>query len=349
MSELEYTRRVGGVFRTVAIYLNRNCVHNCPQCNIADGSRPPLPANKWAEVFDIFKDHYGTEFFLILGTEPLLLRDDLLVVLKEMTKRGLFYGFYSTSPPALFDKYKEALLDVGLNNYSCGIDGIADLMPVSDIVKRKADWGIRGMQWMGERGVQTLALTTLTNENLSYVPQIMKWCQDNIPKCISCVNPVEWAHDPTFDFFPPKDKMMDLVIPDDRKAEVEKMAEEVRKLCTVPGYYIQNTFRNLDMYPFQYNRLTYRCNGIIGLAVDCDGTLRRCGYNRGTEIAKYKVWDIPGRDKEIYDIWYEDALGCRGCFWSWTQSLEENFLSLIYGSSYYKNRWIGGGGGIGSE
>ena len=324
---------------TVALYLNRDCVLRCPQCGVADGSKRPLSFEQFREAFDIFHEKLGVEFFLVLGTEPLLLGKTFVDIVDYWTKKKFFYGIYSISPEPLFTKYRGMLLDVGLNNWSCGIDGIPDLFPLSPIVEKKTIMGLKGLRWMAERGIETFEVTTVTNENLSYVPDIVEWCQENIPGCGSCINPVEWRHNETFDFFSKKEDMAGLVIPPGRAEDVHKMVERMFQLTRHPGYMIQNNDKFLRNYHKYYNTLDLVCNGIVGMGMDCDGSLRRCGYCVGGEINKYTVWDLAKDPDSIYDIWLRDAKSCEGCYWSWIYSLQEDSKAAILGSGYYSKRW----------
>jgi hypothetical protein len=298
-----------------------------------------LSVDSWKKVFDIFGVCYNTKFYLVLGVEPLLLGDSLVDIIKFWNKNKIFYGLYSTSPQPYFDRYKYKLLEVGLNNWSCGIDGLPGYGNPGH-VDVKISSGLKGLIWMADEGVQTMSVVTLSNRNLEYADKIIEYCQENIKNGMSCLNPIEWQHNETFDFFSKKKLIWDLVIPEGRRNKVREIAEKIKILSKRPGYQIQNSDRNLDIYHLIYDRLNYRCNGLVGMGVDCDGSLRRCGYNRGREISKYKVWDIPKDPEKIYEIWYRDALSCEGCFWSWVQGLEETYNVVVANSEFYQDRWV---------
>lgn len=327
----------------VAIYLNRACPRGCPQCGISKQFKPRLSAEDWKRAFTICRDYYNTKFFLVLGIEPLLLGQDLVDIVDFWTKNDFFYALYSTSPKKLFEKWRQPLLDVGCNNWSCGIDAVPDVMPIRDsIVRSKVEDGISGMQWMGERGAQTFFVTTMTNDNLDYIPEIVTWCQNNLPRTMGCVNPLEFQdelHDETFDFFSKKSEIPELIIPKDRFEDVRNMSIQLEKIAYTKGYYIQNSIRHIRDIPYFYDTLNRRCNSIVGMGIDCDGSFRRCGYNKGVNIANYTVWDVPDQSEKIYDIWKRDALSCVGCHWSWVYSLEEQFNAVEYQSDFYTNRW----------
>lgn len=325
-------------YDAVSVFLNRSCPRNCPQCGLTQEKKKHLSIDEWIQTFQILNEELGVRFFLILGTEPLLFGDDLVKLIKWFTKNNLFYAFYSTSPPALFKKYREKLIDAGLTNWACGIDTLPGKGWTDAITEKKTQEGIEGLIWMGERGLQTWTLTTVTNQNLQHVPEIVEWCQLNIPNVLSCVNPVEWRHNDSFDFFARKEDMADMVIPAERHEEVIQMAEELFVLTRRPGFQIQNPDSYLLNYPRFYNTLNYVCNGVVGFGVDCDGSLRLCGYSKGAHTPKYFVKDLQTKKDEILMGGYEDAHNCLGCHWSYVSALQETYESLIPGTAYYTER-----------
>jgi len=325
-------------FDTVAIFLNRACPRHCIQCGISDNSVKPLSLDKWKEAFTILKETFKTKFFLVLGTEPLLMKDDLIELVRWYNDNDLFYGFYSTSPQPLFDQYKQRLLDVGLNNWSCGIDYLPEMVGADLITEKKVWEGYKGLQWMAERGVQTFTVTTVNNINLDLVPTIIETIQETIPGAISCLNPIEWKHDEAFDFFSEKEKMKELVILPERHENVIRMVEEVLKLTRRKGYQIQNPDSHLLDFARYYYTLDYRCWGKVGIAIDCDGRFRLCGYNRGSLVREFYVWDLPKRRDEIEMCWRADAMNCKGCHWSYIHVLQDDFNALIPRSTYYQER-----------
>jgi len=262
----------------------------------------------------------------------------LVDIIKFWTENKVFYGLYSTSPQPFFDRYKEKLLDVGLNNWSCGVDGLLGF-DNPEHVDAKAGQGLAGLRWMADRGVQTMSVVTLNRYNLQYAAKIIEYCQENIKGGMACLNPIEWQFDETFDFFSKKEAMEDLIIPSTDREKVRGVAQKVKELAKRPGYRIQNVDKNLDIFHLTYDKLNYHCNGLVGMGIDTDGTLRRCGYSRGVEISKYTVWDIPKDPTFIYETWYKDALSCHGCGWSWVQGLEKTFGIVVPDSDFYKERW----------
>ena len=320
---------------TVAVYLNRDCPRKCPQCGISDSSKKSLGFEEWKDVFQIINDSYGTKFFLVLGVEPLLLGEDFVKLVKWWNDNSYFYGLYSTSPKNLFDKYKYKLLDAGVNNWSCGIDSMPGF-PKDMTLKKTLD-GMSGMKWMDSHGVQCVTVTTMTNYNLSYVSEIIRWCHEELPNSLNCFNPIEWSQDETYDFFSSSESISNLLIPSSRKWEVKLVCEQVRKFCYIMGWQIQNVESFLTLLPDYFDKLNYPCHGSVGMGIDADGSIRRCGYNKGR--LTYSIWDVPKKADDIYTSWKKDVESCTGCFWNYIFMLEEDYESVIPMSKFFKKRW----------
>jgi MoaA/NifB/PqqE/SkfB family radical SAM enzyme len=329
------------MFENISVFLNRDCPRNCLQCGIADHTKKPMSPTEWIEAFSIMKEAFQAKFFLFLGTEPLLFRDGILDMIRWLGREELFYGFYSTSPEPLFSQYREKLLEAGLNNWACGIDVIPGMFKSDPITEAKAKDGLRGLLWMAERGVQTMIINTVSDVNLDYIPDIIEYCQEHIPGCLNCLNPVEWRHDDRYDFFSKKEHMKNLVIPPEREPNVIRMVERVLQLTRRPGYQIQNLDRFLLEYKDHYSKLDYRCGGRIGPGVDCDGSMRLCGYCKGSRCPTWNVKDLrtPEKVEAFLRDWDLDVKDCIGCFWSYIYTLEDGYFeALTPRSKFYQER-----------
>ena len=334
-------------FPTCTLYLNRSCPNNCPQCGIRDPSKQKLTPQAWMEACEILQACFDTEFFLILGTEPLLMGEGLVDLVKYWTKMKMFYGLYSTSPEPYFSQLKKKLVDAGLTSWSAGIDtwpGLPNMFALDKVIQ-----SVRGLDYMADAGVTIHTVTTVNNYNLEDVALILRSAQERFRKkttVTSSLNAIEWQHDETFDFFSKKEKMMppyaDLVIPPERHPAVLKMCEDVRKLMFVDGYQIQTTARHLNDWPLLYRSLNSNCQGLCGFAVDCDGRMRRCGYNKGTKVSSYTVWDIERASvrRQFIQDWQEEVASCPGCFWVFKYCMEEKG-SLKHKSEFYTERQTG--------
>lgn len=327
-------------FEQVTVILNRGCPRDCPQCGIADNSREAMSVEDWIRALSILRDEFGAWFYLFLGTEPLLFREGLIDLIKWFHKEKLYYGFYSTSPEPLFSRYRQQLVDAGLQNWSSGIDGLPgmDMDPITD---KKARESIAGLQWMAERGVQTHTLTTIHKKNLLQVPETLRWLQKNIPGVQSSANFIEWRREPEMDFFSPKADMADLCwdgTPEEAQAVRSTMAE-IKLLSRVQGMIIQTVDQYLDDAVHHYNDLNLHCEGHIGPAIDADGTLRLCGYSTGRKSQKWSVFDLPGNRHRFMEDWMVDLNRCSGCHWHYVEMIRIQPRILNPQSGIHQERW----------
>jgi len=330
-------------FEALTVFLNRDCPRGCLQCGLSDGSKRPLSIEKWKEAFQILYDLYGTKFFLFLGTEPLLLRGGLVDLVRWFAEHNLFYGFYSTSPEPLFTKYREVLLEAGLRNWSAGIDALPG-MSTDEATKKKVVESIQGLQWMANHGVQTFTVTTIHKRNLWVVPEIVGWLQKNVQGVLSTVNFIEWKRTPEFDFFSTKEQMLNLMW-DSSEVEREQVRSVMSRmgwLALQPGTHIQVPLGFFEAAHLHYDRLDDHCGGVLGPGVDCDGTLRLCGYSTGLNVGKWSVFDLVDQEKSLAfeRVWSEDLQACSGCHWVFHRVLRDDLRLLDPKSGIYQERWV---------
>lgn len=337
-------RETGGrlQFHSVTVFLNRNCPRTCIQCGIADNSRRWMQTEDWIKAFDNLNKVFGTTFFLFLGTEPLVMGQTMIDIIKWMKSRDLFYGFYSTSPEPLFSKWKDKLIEAGVDNWSAGIDTLPHLESMDPITDKKVRESIVGLKWMAECGITTLAQTTVHRKNLHLLPEIVEWCQDNIPGVMSAFNFIEWRRDERFDFFAPPEDMPELLWTgsDEERAEVKEVMLKMLAMSRVEGRLIQIPDDYLLTAHLHYDKLDVHCKGSIGPSVDSDGTMRLCGYNRGENMLEWNVLDLTS-DKfdEFMSEWTEDLNRCEGCHWSFMYYLQDDPAILDRDSGFLQNRW----------
>lgn len=326
-------------FEAITLFLNRSCPRNCPQCGISDNSRKPMSVGEWKTALKRLRDLLQARFFLFLGTEPLLFKEGLIELVRWFTKERLFYGFYSTSPEPLFSKYKGALVDAGLNNWSAGIDTLPgqSLDPITD---KKTRESILGLQWMAAQGIQTHTLTTIHKKNLHLVPEILYWCQRNIPRVQSSLNFIEWKRSPQFDFFSEQRDMKDFCWTGEEDMEVKRRMLQIFLLSRVENMIIQTPDSYLLNAHKHYLTLDQHCQGIVGPAVDCDGTMRLCGYSTGEKV---KRWNILGLTMDnlphFLEDWEQDLKECPGCHWIFQDMLSTDTRILNPQSGFHEERW----------
>ena len=327
-------------YETATIFLNRACPRGCPQCGISDNSKTPMSIDQWIGAIKVLKKTLGTKFFLFLGTEPLLFRDDLIWLVEWLTENEIFYGFYSTSPQPLFSDYKYKLVRAGLKNWSSGIDALP-WHDGDDVTRSKVTESLNGLLWMANEGVQTHTLTTIHKKNLHQVVEIMEWCQRHIPGVQSSLNFLEWKRGPEFDFFSPKSEMMEYLWhgSPEEKEEIRKVMAQVKLLSRVHGNIIQTPDSYLDNAHKHYLKLNQHCQGVIGPSIDCDGTMRLCGYSTGKHSKPWHVFDLTHHKDSFLHDWEADLDACNGCHWIFQDMLKEDPRILDPKSGFHEERW----------
>ena len=345
-----------------AIYLNRLCPRHCPYCSVVSPRRDRcrLSVDQWKSVFSFLNGEWGIEFFLILGTEPLLLGDDLVELVKFWDEKNLKYGLYSTSPQPLFDKMKDKLLDAGLHNWSAGMDYIDEVYYLNkklgklsyeciclvekqrDALIKKARDSFNGIRYMS--GIdETLVLITISRMNIEFIPEMIQWLCDNLSeRTVISLNFVEWKRkgDKNFDFVTERDKAPEFFFDD---SDWGVWIEFIYKLSKLPIEYLarvqvpRNYFSNWN-YILELNRPgdPRWCS----LGIDCDGTLRVCGYKKGTLMPKYNILEVMKKPKLIshalYDDWCWDVKMCSGCYWAWPCMIKEFGWKIV---DFYSEQW----------
>jgi len=282
------------------------------------------------------------KFILFLATEPLLLGSRLVLLVDWLYKTGTFYAMYSTSPEPLFSRFRQPLVDAGLRNWSPGIDYLPGASP-SIITRLKVQESAQGLAWMARQGVEVHSNTTVHRDNFKSLPEILMWCQSIYPGMQTAFNFIEYKRDEQFDFFAEKEKMQDLWWEgtEEEAEALQSVMAKVREMTTWPGSIIQTTYDYLDRAVDYYTTLNKHCQGNVGPCVDCDGTLRLCGYRTGSQVGRYKVFDLKERYAEIEDAWQQDLAECPGCYWICPELVKTPEL-LDPASGVHEKRWSTG-------
>lgn len=326
----------------LALFLNRSCPRGCRQCGIADCSRTPLQLDQWKEALQILSEAFQVHFFLFLGTEPLMFKSRLVELVRWFSKKDLFYGFYSTSPEPLFSKYRQPLLDAGLDNWSAGIDLLPDKC-LDGVTEKKVRESIEGLIWMAERGVQTNIVATVHRKNLMQIPKIVEWTLDVVKNTQTEINFLEWQRDPRFDFFAKAEDIPDLMWAgtEEEKELVRKVCHRVKLYSRVQGKKVQTCDYYLDHAHEHYTKLDCHCAGVTGPSMDCDGSMRLCAYSKGTRCPKWSAFDLktPGALSRFYGDWEKDLDECPGCHWIVQDSLRGDIRILDPNSGFHEDRW----------
>lgn len=340
------------------IYLNRDCSRNCPYCNNKDPIREKgrLSVEQWKRIFLFLRDEVGIEFFLILGTEPLLMAKDLVELVKFWDKEDMEYGLYSTSPPKLFDEHIRKLLDAGLNNWSSGIDFIPEVYdcwepalsnPVKALVEKnrkglqqKARDSLRAFKFLEGKVRELHALITISKMNIEMVPTMIEWLTDNFNDSIHIgINFVEYSDGKDMDFATTKDDdycfsstPSDLARLVNLSHSLQLMSEKAKNRLQIPIEYVGDIQSILH--------LDWKCSlYAMALSVDCNGEMRLCGYRRLPPEGRPTVFDL--MDDKVDVLRYLDLVhfDCKGCYWSYPYVLMKQGSQIVnYRSRHWKDR-----------
>ena len=294
------------------IYLTRKCPRQCDYCAIRDNApgRRELDTSQWINAFSILKE-IGVEFNLILGNEPYLLGTELPEIVNSS---GVPYAVYTSGMKHLFEKNKDYYFGDGrITNLSIGVDyPMHPYIHLEDDSYEKAidDW--EALHWIRANypDVETHATITIHKKNYEYLSLLV--AQLNALKVNINVNFIHWDTG-GFDFFPPAEQMQDLMFTREDLMKLRLVLEDVMKM----GHNIQN----IEMLQQDFSQMLgmkWHCQGnpYGGPTVDSDGSLRVCGYRKGTRTSKYSIFDLPGMVVEWQQAVHDDAMDCSGCSWS---------------------------------
>lgn len=110
------------LFWECTLRCNLKCKHCGSNCT-AEDSRGEMPLTDFLQVLDEIRKNMSHPILVITtGGEPLM-RKDIMVCGREITKRGFYWGMV-TNGTYLTTKVLNSLLDAGLNSISVSLDGL---------------------------------------------------------------------------------------------------------------------------------------------------------------------------------------------------------------------------------
>lgn len=297
-------------------YLTRRCPRKCGYCALRDAKDlgPELTTTQWCKAFQILKE-IGVDFNLILGNETWLLGYDLLLILKE---NKVPYALYTTAPEPLWSKYRNAFFESGvIDNLSCGMDYpiIKGIYEEDDSYHKSVDaW--KAFKWIKEYhpNVDTQGNITAHKKNLKLLPLLV----DQLSELGIFVgmNFIHWNSDGNFDFFPPKEDIKELLFTEEDFPEVVSV---LNRIIQNPGRLQTVEVLQIIASNPKFLLMGWHCQGnpYGGPSIDADGSLRVCGYRRGTRTTKFSIFDLPEKFLEWQEAVYLDAMECPGCNWAY--------------------------------
>jgi len=344
----------------VTVFLNRMCLRSCVYCNVVDSNldKRRMYTNLWKDAFSILEKE-GVKFFLLIGTEPLLMRSGLVDLVKFWKERDYEYGLYTTAPKGLVEELSPKLIEAGLRNWSSGIDFIPEVYSAfmsrtllsrrcidlvekeKDGLVRKAIDGLDGMRIMVESSVEELlTLITISRMNIEMVPEMISWIVKELGRKVHIgFNYIEVSRGDDMDFAKSSKECDDYLFhPEDKPIfdkfiqKMKDLPEKIQLRIQIPLDYLENWDRVVNMdYPASEE--------FCVMSIECDGILRKCGYGKGKHVCGYTVFDIPEWGAEIRRAWEKDIKECEGCYWAFPYLLRKRGgQSVDFRSDWWKDR-----------
>lgn len=295
-------------------YITRRCPRNCDYCSIRDAKDvgQELTPEQWIEAFAILKK-MGVTFNLILGNEPWLLGEKLIPIFKA---NEVPYAMYTTAPKKLFSRYEQTFFgEKIIDNLSCGVD-----YPIGtrsgqfdDSVQKAADaWDAFHRVKKLYPEVDMQGTITIHRKNLHYVELVVKeLTQLGI---FAGLNLIHWSKDKKYDFCPPEEDMKDFLFRPWEYPVVTTLFEKLLK----GDYLIYNPeYLEAIIAKPELIYMGWHCQGnpYDGPTIDADGSLRVCGYRKGTRTPNFTIFDLPEKTQEWQEAVRLDAMECPGCIW----------------------------------
>jgi len=354
---------MGKVIRNgcVTIFLNRNCPRRCVYCNVVDLDldRKKLSVGEWKKAFSILEKE-DVRFYLCVGTEPLLLGEDLVEIVKFWKERDYEYGIYTTAPKGVVERLSNRLVEAGLRNWSSGIDFVPEVyeklksegkltQKCIDLVEkeseglvRKAVDGLDGMSIMIDRPVEELHIViTVSRMNIEIVPEMISWLVKNLGgKLHIGINYVE-VNKQDLDFARSVEQCADYFFTLEDEEVFRTFVQKMRSLPASDWLRIQIPFDYLDAWDHALNLDVPASVDFCAMGVECDGSLRKCGYSKGRWVSQLSVFDIEdcGLSPLIRWAWEKDIEECSGCYWVFPYLLKTRGTKAVnYRSDWWRGR-----------
>jgi MoaA/NifB/PqqE/SkfB family radical SAM enzyme len=298
-------------------YVTRRCPRHCEYCALRDAKDvgPELTTEQWKRAFSILKE-LGIEFNLILGNETWVLGDSLLEIMKT---NKVPYALYTTCPEPLFSMYKDKFITNGpIVNLSCGVvypqSYLSESLILTDDSERKSQEALKGFEWLKEKNPHTdcQGQITVHKGNLPYLERTVD--ELSTMGVFVGINFIHWNSDGGFDFFPDRKEIEYLLF---KEEDIPNIRKTLDRIIEKPGLLQNPQLLKVDVA--QLINMGWHCNGnpYGGPTIDADGTLRVCGYRKGTRTPKFTIFDLPEKIEEWREAVRLDAQDCPGCFWSY--------------------------------
>jgi MoaA/NifB/PqqE/SkfB family radical SAM enzyme len=259
----------------------------------------------------------GTGINILLGGEPLSMKEDLVDLVKWMGNNEIPYCLITNSVE--MGQWRQKLVDVGLSNWSPSIDTLG-ASNLDHSIKLKSRKTIEHLEFFKRAGVEDLVTQiTATNQNLEEIPSIIKYFSDQ--EIWSEVMALNHSKSKYYDYCSKKEEMPDLIFHKKDLPRLIKVANEL-KIMAEEGYMIHNHTDFFSTWPEFQIECDWICKAPSVLTIDSDGSMRSCVYFKGDIVNSVSVFDLENEEgqTEFLAKWRVDwSEKCEGCLWDCMQ------------------------------
>jgi MoaA/NifB/PqqE/SkfB family radical SAM enzyme len=345
----------------ITLFLNRACPRSCVYCDVVN---PELESRRlhyeeWRRAFSILESE-GAEFFLCVGTEPLLMGSEIVELVKFWKKRDYEYALYTSANKSLVEKFSGLLIAAGLRNWSSGIDFVPEVFELLRLEGKlseecislvdseknglvlKAGDGLDGMRIMIPTSVEELhAVITISRMNIEMVPEMVSWLIRELGvKSHIAFNYVE-TNKGDLDFARSAEQCSPYIFGEKDEPVFREFVRKMRNLPESDWLRIQVPFDYVDNWDRVLNLNYPPSKDYCVMGVDCDGSLRKCGYGRGNWVSEFNILDAENSHNRflIRSAWERDVEECPGCYWVFPYLLRTVGKKVVnYRSDWWQGR-----------
>jgi len=304
-----------------------------------------MTTEEWIDAFNVLHD-LGVDFHLLLGNE-LLMKEGIVEIMDYLTNTlKVRYAFHTTSPPQIAHDILLRLIDIGITNVSSGVDILPSEAEnaLSSSIAAKSYYGYKGLVFCRDNGVQDIHGTiTASKLNQHTIPALINLLTGS--RMWIAFNTLHWAQDDGYDFFPPRTELEHLTL---SEQDIKFIADDVLWQINEFGVSMQNAPEYFEAWKEYGAALNWHCNLPVILTVDADGSMRACGYRKGTRCSNMHILRLDLAN--YWQAWEADQKECPGCFWGFPWQAEfydqndREFGKLLF--QIHANKYFGFKGGI---
>jgi len=323
-------------WQKVCVMLTRRCNLRCRGCNVIKFQEGyNLTTKEWKKAFDILKS-YEVGFVVLFGGEPTL-RDDLPELISYLKQLSLPHTIITNSIKMIEDdKYYKRIVQAKPYGLSTSIN-VLNPKKKQFHDNLKSDYGFQLLQKVQKDlpDIDLVANVAVTKENIKQLPTLVEYFTSlgwwTILTFIHLCNPKESLY---WWYRGPRDEIASkLEFKEEDKEIVRKTAQWfLKNYDKLKIHNNRKYFTFWDSYGINQN---WKCFDWACPNLNPDGTLMACIDRPLTK--PYTIFDLPQKEKEIYENFKQVIKNCPGCFWD--HMWETNYYAQKNLSKYGKKRF----------